>query len=93
MPEGPEVKLFVERLNQNFRYYMIKSVNVLSGRYVKKPIPGIESLLGKEIESFNCKGKFIWMDLGDVVVFNTLGMTGNWSREKSKHSRILRRVN
>lgn len=88
MPEGPEVKLFVERLNQNFRYYMIKSVNVLSGRYVKKPIPGIESLLGKEIESFNCKGKFIWMDLGDVVVFNTLGMTGNWSREKSKHSRI-----
>ena len=88
MPEGPEVKLFVERLNQNYRHYLIKSVNVLSGRYAKKPISGIESLFGKEIESFNCKGKFIWLDLGDVVAFNTLGMTGNWTREKSKHSRI-----
>lgn len=88
MPEGPEVKLFVDRMNQNFRYYQIKSINVLSGRYLKKPIKNLNSLLGKEIKSFNCKGKFIWIDLDDVVVFNTLGMTGNWSREKSKHSRI-----
>jgi len=67
---------------------MIKSVNVLSGRYTKKPIQNIEILNGKEIESFNCKGKFIWIDLDDVVVFNTLGMTGNWSRIKTNHSRI-----
>lgn len=67
---------------------MIKSVKVLSGRYLKKPILGIESLLGKEIKSFNCKGKFIWLDLDDVIIFNTLGMTGSWSREKLKHSRI-----
>tara|TARA_B000000557_G_C20805415_1_gene457472 strand:+ start:893 stop:1882 length:990 start_codon:yes stop_codon:yes gene_type:complete len=88
MPEGPEVKLFVEKLNQNYRYYMIKSVNVLSGRYTKKPIPRLSTLLGKEIKVFDCKGKFIWIDLDDVIVFNTLGMTGSWSREKSKHSRI-----
>ena len=88
MPEGPEVKLFVERLNQNFRYNMIKSVKVLSGRYLKKPIENLNSLIGKEIQSFDCKGKFIWIDLDNVIVFNTLGMTGNWSREKSKHSRV-----
>lgn len=88
MPEGPEVKLFTERLNQNFRYYMIKSVEVLSGRYIKKPIQNLEALNGKEIKSFNCKGKFIWFDLDDVIVFNTLGMTGSWSRHKTKHSRI-----
>ena len=88
MPEGPEVKLFVDRLNQNFRYYQIKSVDVLGGRYLKKPIENLDFLFGKEIKSFNCKGKFIWIDLDNVVVFNTLGMTGNWSKEKSKHSRI-----
>jgi len=88
LPEGPEVKLFVDNLNHNFRYYMIKSVNVLSGRYTKKPINNINLLPEKEIESFNCKGKFIWIDLDDVIIFNTLGMTGSWSREKSKHSRI-----
>jgi formamidopyrimidine-DNA glycosylase len=88
MPEGPEVKQFVDNLNHNFRYYMIKSVNILSGRYTKKPINNINLLVGKEIKSFNCKGKFIWLDLDDVIVFNTLGMTGNWSRKKSKHSRI-----
>jgi len=67
---------------------MIKSVKVMSGRYLKKPIENLNSLVGKEIQSFDCKGKFIWIDLDDVIVFNTLGMTGNWSREKSKHSRI-----
>jgi len=88
LPEGPEVKQFVDNLNQNYRYHMIKSANVLSGRYLKKPISGIETLQGKEIQSFNCKGKFIWLDLDDVIVFNTLGMTGNWSRDKTSHSRI-----
>lgn len=88
MPEGPEVKQFVDNLNHNFRYFMIKSVNVLSGRYLKKSIDNLNSLVNKEIKSFNCKGKFIWIDLDDVIIFNTLGMTGNWSREKTKHSRI-----
>ena len=88
MPEGPEVKLFVDSLNQNFRHFMIKSVEVLSGRYVRKPIQNLELLSGKKIESFNCKGKFIWIDLNDVVIFNTLGMTGNWSRKQTDHSRI-----
>ena len=88
MPEGPEVKLFVENLNQNFRYYQIKSIEVLSGRYIKKPIKDLRLLNNKEILSFNCKGKFIWFDLDDIVVFNTLGMTGSWSRQKTYHSRI-----
>ena len=88
MPEGPEVKLFIDNLNQNFRYYQIKTVEVLSGRYIKKPISNIKNLEGKEIKSFNCKGKFIWFDLDDIIVFNTLGMTGSWSKNKTYHSRI-----
>ena len=30
----------------------------------------------------------IEINLDDVVIFNTLGMTGNWSRRKTDHSRI-----
>lgn len=88
MPEGPEVKLFVDNLNQNFRYFLIKSVNILSGRYTKKPIEKLDQLTGKEIKSFNSKGKFIWIDLDSIIVFNTLGMTGSWSRKKTNHARI-----
>ena len=88
MPEGPEVRLFIDNLNQNFRHYMIKSVEILSGRYIKKPILNLNLLHNKEIESFNCKGKFIWLDLKDAVVFNTLGMTGSWSRKKTNYTRI-----
>ena len=88
MPEGPEVTLLVENLNQNFRYYQIKSIEVLSGRYIKKPILNLKTLAGKEIKKFDCKGKFIWFDLDDIIVFNTLGMTGSWSRTKTYHSRI-----
>ena len=88
MPEGPEVKIFIDNLNQNFRHYQIKSIKVLSGRYIKKPILKLKNLVDKKIKSFNCKGKFIWFDLDDIVVFNTLGMTGSWSRTKKNHSRI-----
>ena len=88
MPEGPEVKIFIDNLNQNFSHYQIKSIKVLSGRYIKKPILKLKNLVDKKIKSFNCKGKFIWFDLDDIVVFNTLGMTGSWSRTKKNHSRI-----
>lgn len=43
---------------------------------------------GKTIKSFNCKGKFIWIDIGETIVFNTLGMTGSWNKYKTDHSRI-----
>ena len=88
MPEGPEVKIFVERLSQKFKFFQVKSVEVLSGRYLRKPISNLQLLLDKKINSINCKGKFIWFDLGNTIIFNTLGMTGSWSNVKSKHSRI-----
>lgn len=88
MPEGPEVKLFVDKLNSNFKDKVIDNIEVLSGRYIKKPIENLDSLKNLKVFSFNCKGKFIWIDLGNVIIFNTLGMTGNWSRKKTDFSRI-----
>jgi len=89
MPEGPEVKLFVDKLNLNYKNKVIKEVNVLSGRYLKKEIEGLDLLKDQTVDSFSCKGKFIYFNLNsDLVIFNTLGMTGSWSPRKSKHSRL-----
>ena len=88
MPEGPEVKLFIEKINKNFKNKKIKNIEVLSGRYSKKPILGIEKIKNLNFNSANCKGKFIWFDFGDYFAFNTLGMTGSWNKNKTKHSRI-----
>lgn len=88
MPEGPEVKLFVDKLNYLYKGKSIDKVEVLSGRYIKKPIENIETLSGKTINSFNCKGKFIWIDIDGIIAFNTLGMTGSWNKHKIDHSRI-----
>lgn len=88
MPEGPEVKLFVDKLNQNYKNKVISNIEVLSGRYLKKEIEDLDKVLGQKINLFNCKGKFIYFELDNINIFNTLGMTGSWSSQKSKHSRI-----
>ena len=88
MPEGPEVKLYVDKLNKLYSNETIESVNILSGRYLKKPIDNLSSLSGQKVLSVNCKGKFIWFELQRNIIFNTLGMTGSWSRVNKTHSRI-----
>ena len=88
MPEGPEVKLYVDKLDRLYSKNRIKSVKVLSGRYAKKPIQDISLIEGQKILSVNCKGKFIWFELEKNIIFNTLGMTGSWSRVNKTHSRI-----
>jgi len=88
MPEGPEVKLYVDKLNQQYANKTIKEVNVISGRYLKKPIQNLNVLSGQKLLSVNCKGKFIWFELQQNIIFSTLGMTGSWSRVSKTHSRI-----
>ena len=88
MPEGPEVKLYVDKFNQQYASKTIKSVNILSGRYSKNPIKNINTLVGQKLLSVGCKGKFIWFNLTENAIFNSLGMTGSWSRVEKTHSRI-----
>ena len=88
MPEGPEVKLFTDRLTREFLNKKVLKIEVLSGRYIRKPIENISLINNKTFKGINCKGKFIWFEFEDVIVFNTLGMTGSWSRRKTDYSRI-----
>ena len=89
MPEGPEVKLFTDNVRKHFVFKKIKEVKVLSGRYTKKPIENLHFLFNKTLTDVCCKGKFIWFHVEDTVVFNTLGMTGAWTKNKNTHTRIL----
>ena len=91
MPEGPEVKTTVDFL-KSYEGKKLTKLTVLSGRYTKKPIDNINNpswRLPLNLEVVECKGKFIYFCFkGDVFFFNTLGMTGMWSNNASKHSRI-----
>ena len=89
MPEGPEVKLFTEKINSNFKGKTLKKVDVLSGRYIKNPIENLFKLNGNLFKGAFCKGKFIWFDFGNNIVFNTLGMTGSWNKTKTKHEHTI----
>ena len=92
MPEGAEVKIIGEELARNVSSQTISEINILSGRYTKKPIPGYEYVqanLPLEVVGVGVHGKFIyWITRNDIFLYNTLGMTGFWSKKKLNHSRV-----
>lgn len=99
MPEGVEVSLFSRSLNEYLKDKTITEVDVLSGRYTKKPIEGLSSFrtqLPLVVDEVGNKGKFIYLTFKnhDAVMFNTLGMTGGWSTipNKNSHDRVQFKV-
>lgn len=92
MPEGPEVRRYGLDLSEFVSGKVLKSVNVLSGRYTKKPIPGLLEIartLPVKITGVGVHGKFLyWILKNDHYIWNTLGMTGHWSPNKKNHSRV-----
>ncbi len=79
MPEGPEVRLLVDKLNRKIKNKTIKNIEILGGKYLRKKA-NFNNLIGLKIKSINCYGKFIyWLFYNStIVLFNTLGMTGWW---------------
>lgn len=92
MPEGPEVKRIAELLAEKVSSKKLTKIELLSGRYTKKSPDGYEQfsdILPINIVGAGCTGKFIFMILeGGSSIWSTLGMTGYWSKNKSKHARI-----
>jgi len=93
VPEGPEAKLFGESLAQVVSGRDIVSVDVISGRYKKSDVEGLDLLkarLPTKVVGVGVHGKFLyWIVSNDVFIYNTLGMTGSWSTEENKHSRVV----
>jgi len=93
VPEGPEVKRIVDRLQEELVGQTLIDINIISGRYEKHGTPqGYADLVERlpaKITDVQCKGKFIFMRLNNrFSMWNTLGMSGFWSESKSKHARV-----
>lgn len=93
MPEGAEVKLFGESLASVVSGKTLLNVDVISGRYAKNDVEGIDlfkARLPTKVVGVGVHGKFIyWIVTNDVFIYNTLGMTGSWTLSETKHSRVV----
>lgn len=69
MPEGVEVRKFADILIHNLVGHNITAVNILNGRYTKKPFDGYRELvamLPARVVSVKCKGKMTYIELRSV---------------------------
>jgi formamidopyrimidine-DNA glycosylase len=90
MPEGPECRRVYEGLHSKCIGKKLTGVEILGGRFAKKPPVGLEQLqLPLEVTGGGVKGKFIWLELeGEVTAWITLGMSGFWSIYAKPHAHI-----
>ena len=92
MPEGPEVRRYGKDLALTVSQKSLEKINVLSGRYTRNPVLGMTELIDNmpaKVTGVGVHGKFLyWILNNDFYIWNTLGMTGSWSPEKRKHSRV-----
>jgi len=93
MPEGPEVRRMGIDLSKHITGKIINEVNILSGRYTKKKIDGLDAYsknFPTKCVGVGVHGKFLYiLTSSGINIWSTLGMTGQWSDKKTKHSRIL----
>ena len=92
MPEAVEVRKFADIISENVLGHKITHINILKGRYKKKPFEGYNDLVKElplTIDAINTKGKFTYITLSNTTknnsdkktfyLFNTLGLSGGWT--------------
>ena len=99
MPEGPEVKRTTERLNRFLQGSKLQEIVVEDEGWFKNQVRDeVAERLTKlsagplEIQQVNCKGKFIYFQIGKFDIHHTLGMTGTWrfpGKGDHKHRRLV----
>ena len=97
MPEAVEVRKFADILSKNILGKTITHINILKGRYTKKPFEGYNELikaLPLSIEAIHTKGKFTYMILTNhkkkFYLFNTLGLYGGWTLKSDNKSNFTK---
>lgn len=92
MPEAPEVRSMGLALAKLWSGKTLKNIEILSGRYTKKPPTGLdmfEASLPTKVIGVGVHGKFSYAILeNETFAWFTMGMTGSWTKERTKHSRI-----
>ncbi len=92
MPEGPEVKITSDFLNDHFKGEVIKEIipitTYFENRYSKVIEVLNDKLINKKINSFTI-GKRTYIPLNGKQFYQYhLGMTGYWSTELTAHSHL-----
>ena len=93
MPEGPECRRYAQLLAECVSGRKLESIEILGGRY-KDKLPGglhdFRKQLPLEVVGAGVHGKFIyWILKDELSIWCTLGMTGGWSTELQKNSRVV----
>lgn len=89
MPEGPEVKLITDCLNNVVKGKNLIEINIEKNRIKKAPngYNAFVKLLPLKVKKINKKGKFMYWDFGEHrYMLNHLMMTGSWAIKKDKYS-------
>lgn len=87
MPEVCEVALSAQILDETITGLILEKFTFLKGRYLNINPFGytdLIKLLPLKVKSVNSRGKFLYFDLSKIYIWNTFGMTGEWSLIKPK---------
>lgn len=92
MPEGPEVLGYFNFIEPFFYGAVLEDIDILSGKYLKKGLDNFNELhssLPCKVKEISIKGKTIFIFLENKYsLVITHGMSGYWSDENEKHSRV-----
>lgn len=93
MPEGPEIHLQRDYLDEMIKTRRIEDIRVLSGKYIKKKITNLSELetrLPLKVLNVRNKGKFLWIELDNKWYIGiSFGMTGRFTKEENDHNRVM----
>lgn len=92
MPEGPEVKIVSDYVNEKLHNQEIIRIESTSFAYNQKYshlIKKINDFLPQKFNNSFCRGKNTFIELGkNIFLSYHLGMTGHWSLTKKKHAHL-----
>lgn len=87
MPEWSEVKILAEQSSEIVSQKNFLAVNAIDSKYSEIAYQ-LNSLIGQEIKSVFSHGKKVFWGFEGPAIEFSFGMTGSFSLEKNKHSRI-----
>lgn len=93
MPEGPEVTIIRENLNEYLEGFYLTDICIFqTSRYIKKAPNNylqVKNNLPLKLLKIESKGKLIyWVFEKNIYLLNTLGMSGIWTKEPLVHTSI-----